>query len=220
MVEGSDDVRRDLLARIAAERALVQAHLRRHRPRSRRLTTATIVLTSLAAAFTAGPGVGGGDFTGAVQDALGLEEDAGVWRVLCLAAAVVSVAAAVVAGLSKSQEAAARLNTAEAVDSELEGLAFLLEFGQVSIEDAVKLFQQYIVKTGFIEEDASVAGAAPSGTVRWDRDRDRDRDPKPVPVAGRRSGELPPVPAEPPPMPRRLSPRGRTRRQRLPPPPH
>ena len=242
MVEAKD-VRGDLLARIAAKRASVQAHLRRHRPKSRRLTTATIVLTSLAAVFTAGPGVGGVGFTTAA-DALVPGQNSPVWQVLCLAAALVSVAAAIVSGLSKSQESTAKLNTAAAVDCELEGLAFLLEFGQLPVEDAVKLYRQYIAKIDFIEDDVTpvatgsasgagesepepapvVAGSAsaagePTPTPRRERAR------QPVPADRRApSADLPPVP----PARRRASlrqtvfrqtPQKDETRRRLPPPP-
>jgi hypothetical protein len=151
MVEDGD-VRRDLLARIAAERASVQAHIREHGPKSRRRANITIVLTSLSAVFTVGPAVGGEGFAGTVSTRLGLGSDSIVWRVLCLAAVLVSVAAAVLTNLGKSHEAAVRLSTAEAVEGELEGLSLLLEFGHLPIDDAVKLYQQYTSKIGFIPD--------------------------------------------------------------------
>lgn len=190
------------MATIVAKRACVQAHLRRHRPRSRRLTTATIVLTALAAAFTVGPGVGGDDFAVSVADAVGTTGGL-VWRGLCLAAAVVSVAAAIVTGLSKSQESTAKLNTAAAVDCELEGLAFLLQFGQLPIEDAVELYRQYISKIDFIEDDMTVVAAPPSAAVGAEppqepRQEPRERARQPGPAAQRpdRGG----LPAVPPPV--------------------
>ncbi len=158
MDEGSADVRRDLLARIAAKRAGVQAHLREHRPRTRRRANATIVLSSLAAVFTAGPAVGGERFAGGVADSLGLDSNSIVWRVLCLAAVLVSLAAAILTNLGKSQDDAVKLSTAEAVDGELEGLSLLLEFGHLPIEDAVKLYQQYTAKAGFIDDVPVAAG--------------------------------------------------------------
>lgn len=198
MVEAKD-VRGDLLARIAVKRASVQAHLRQHRPRSRRLTTATIVLTSLAAVLTAGPGVGGTDFT-AAADALVPGGNTPVWQILCLIAALLSAAAAIVSGLSKSQESTAKLNTAAAVDCELEGLAFLLEFGQLPVEDAVKLYRQYIAKIDFIEDDVTPVGTSPARSAGA---------PEPAPVvagptsgagvpgpAPRREGARQPVPAD------------------------
>ena len=198
MVEARD-VRSDLLATIVAKRACVQAHLRRHRPRSRRLTTATIVLTALAAAFTVGPGVGGNDFAVSVGEAIGTTGGL-VWRAVCLAAAVVSVAAAIVTGLSKSQESTAKLNTAAAVDCELEGLAFLLQFGQLPIEDAVELYRQYISKIDFIEDDMTVVAAPPSAAAgaapRQEPREERARRPAPAAQRPDRGG----LPAVPPPV--------------------
>jgi hypothetical protein len=65
--------------------------------------------------------VGGETFAGGVQRALGLRTDSIVWRVLCLAALVVSVTAAVLTNLTRTQDTVERLSTAEAVGAELEG---------------------------------------------------------------------------------------------------
>jgi hypothetical protein len=151
------DVRRDLLARIDARRASVQAFLRLNRPRIRRRTTVTIVLSSLAAVFTAGPAVGGEPFVQSVQQTLGLPSDSYVWRALCLLALLVSVAAAVLNNIAKSQDDVARLSTVEAANAELDGLSTLLQFGHLSVDDGVKLYQQYSVKIPFVEEPAGMA---------------------------------------------------------------
>ena len=151
------DLRRDLIQRIEARRAAVGAYLRQQRPRTRRLANATIVLSSLAAVFTAGPAVGGENFSGGVQRALGLTSDSFVWRALCLAALLVSVGAALLTNVGRSQEAVTRLSTAEAVSAELEGLATLVEFGHLPIEDAVKLYQDYTVKIPFVEDVPALA---------------------------------------------------------------
>lgn len=144
--------RRDLLMRIEARRAGVQAFLRENRPRIRRRANITIVLTSLSAAFTAGPALGGETFAVSVQNGLGLSTDSLVWRVLCLLALLVSVGAAVMTNIAKSQDADARLSTAEAANAELEGLATLLHFGHLSVDDGVKLYQQYAVKIPFVQD--------------------------------------------------------------------
>src|SRR5687768_7238818 len=49
------DLRRDLVRRIEARRAAVQAFLRAHRPRTRRRANIIIICSSLSALFTAGP---------------------------------------------------------------------------------------------------------------------------------------------------------------------
>jgi hypothetical protein len=158
-----DQLRRDLLARIEIRRAAVQAFLRDNRPRIRRRANVTIWLSSLAAVFTAGPAIGGEPFARSVQQNLNLSADSTVWRVLCLAALLVSVGAAVMTNIAKSQDADARLSTVEAVNAELEGLASLLHFGHLSVEDGVKLYQQYTVKIPFVEDLPGTPYGAPQG---------------------------------------------------------
>jgi hypothetical protein len=152
------DLRRDLVRRIDARRASVQAFLRTQRPRIRRRANITIVLSSLAAVFTAGPALGGEPFAESVQNTLGLASDSYVWRTLCLLALLVSVAAAVLTNIAKAQDDVARLSSVEAASAELEGLSTLLQFGHLSVDDAVKLYQQYSVKIPFVEEQPVAAG--------------------------------------------------------------
>jgi cytochrome bd-type quinol oxidase subunit 2 len=163
MAEDSEH-RRDLLLRIEARRAGVQAFLRENRPRIRRRANITIVLSSLSAVFTAGPALGGDPFAESVQNGLGLATDSVVWRTLCLLALLVSVGAAVMTNIAKSQDADARLSTAEAANAELEGLATLLQFGHLSVDDGVKLYQQYAVKIPFVQDlHLTAPGPAPGG---------------------------------------------------------
>jgi hypothetical protein len=158
-----DALRRDLLARIEARRSGVRLFLRENRPGLRRRANLTLVLSSLAVVFTAGPAVGGVTFSEGIQNALGLKSDSYVWRVLCLAAMLVSIGAAVMTNLSKVNEAAFnRLSAAEAAKAELEGLVTLLQFGQLSLEDGVKLFHDYSVKIPFIDDGPVPVAASPS----------------------------------------------------------
>ena len=154
-----DALRRDLLWRIEARRASVQAFLRANRPRIRRRTTLVIVLSGLAALFTAGPAFGGETFATSVQNALGLASDSTVWRTLCLLAVIVSVGSAILTNLTKSQDDAGRLTAAEAANAEFEGLTSLVQFGQLTVPDAVKLYQQYSVKIPFVDEFPGAVGA-------------------------------------------------------------
>ena len=182
-----DARRRDLLWRIDQRRAAVQAFLRANRPRTRRRATITVVLSSLAAVFTAGPAFGGQSFADSVQEILGLTSDTTVWRVLCLLALLVSVGAAVLTNLGRANDDVSRLSSAEAANTELEGLSSLLQFGQLTVEDGAKLYQQYSVKIPFVDEQAGAP--VPQG-------------PPPVPWQGQYSPP-PPPPAHygPPPVP-------------------
>jgi hypothetical protein len=199
-------LRQDLLARIDARRSAVREFLRANQPTIRRRTTVALVLSSLAALFTAGPALGGENFSGAVQASLGLRSDSTVWRVLCLAALVVSLGAAVSANLGKSQEAAVqRLTAAEAARAGLDGLATLLQFGQLAVDDAAKLYQQYCGAIPFVDDGPVHAAAQPAPA--------RVPAPRPVPPA---ATEAPPTASFPlPPLPRPSVPPTR----RVPPPP-
>ena len=146
------DRRQDLLMRINARRAGVEAFLRERRPRITRRVTATLVLTSLSAVLTAGPALGGVSFAESVGGTFGLGDTSVVWRVLCLLSLLVSAAAAVLTSIEKSQGAGAQLSAAEAARTELEGLSTLLEFGDLTVEDGVKLYQQYVTKIPFVDD--------------------------------------------------------------------
>jgi hypothetical protein len=119
------------------------------------LTYVSVVSSALAAALTAGPGLGGQKFVSFATDMGVGDKPTDVWQPLCLVAAVVSVIAAISANLSKSKNAEARIIHAEACNAELEGLQALVEFQQVSLEDAVKLYQQYVTRIPFVPETES-----------------------------------------------------------------
>jgi hypothetical protein len=156
------DARHDLMVRIEARRAAAQHFLRHHRLRIRRRTNLTVVLSALAAAFTAGPAIGGETFAESVQNTLGLSSDSYVWRTLCLAALLVSVGAAVLTNMGKSHDDVARLSAAEAANAELESLGALIEFGHLPVHEAVKLYQQYSVKIPFVDDlTAGLGGSRP-----------------------------------------------------------
>jgi hypothetical protein len=149
----TDQPRRELLARIEKRRTATAHYVRQSRPGIRRRSTTTIVLSSLAAVFTAGPAIGGEPFAESVQHLFGLASDSYVWRTLCFLAMLVSIGAAIMSNLAKVHEAALnRLTTAEAAKAELEGLSDLVEYGQLSLEDAAKLFHSYSVKISFVDD--------------------------------------------------------------------
>ncbi len=108
------DLRQDLLRRISARRAAIDAYLHERRPRVRRRSTALLTLTSASAVFTAGPALGGVPFAEAVRNALNVSNTSFVWRTLCILALLVSVGAAVLTNVSKSQEALGQLSAVEA----------------------------------------------------------------------------------------------------------
>ncbi len=151
------ELRQELLKRIAAKRASITAFMRGVRPRSDRLMKVSVITSSLSAALTAGPALGGEAFTKAAQDGLLLPRASIVWQALCLGAMVVSIVAAVSISLNSSQDVTDRLTTAEACNAELEGLQTLVELGQFPVHEAVRLYHLYVMKIPFVEDQPVVA---------------------------------------------------------------
>lgn len=154
------ELRRDLAARIEGRRASIAVFLHDVRPRRNRLANISIVSSAMAAVFVAGPAAGGPDFTKEIQQALSLGDPSVVWRLLCLAAVVVSLVSVISTNLGKSQDLAARVSTAEVCNAELEALLTSVQFGHLSLEDAIELYHQYVVKVPFVDETPAAARSA------------------------------------------------------------
>ena len=144
--------RRELSTRIEERRGTIRNFLRRARPRRTRLTNISILGSSLAAAFTVGPAAGGTRFTEAVKNLFALPDDSVVWRVLCLAAVLLSLAAAVATNLANSANLASQVSAAEACLGELEGLQLSLSLGNVPLEDVIQAYRQAIAKVSFLAD--------------------------------------------------------------------
>ncbi|RZT15462.1 hypothetical protein EV649_6251 [Kribbella sp. VKM Ac-2569] len=145
-------VRAELRTQIETRRAGIAAFLRDVRPRRNRLTNISIVSSALAAALVAGPALGGAPFTNGVKDQLSIGSAADVWRPLCLAALIVSLVSVISGNLSKSQDLAARVTAAEVCSAELEGVLTSLQFGHLSVEDAVEQYHHSVSKVPFVED--------------------------------------------------------------------
>ena len=156
------EVRRELLERIRAKRASISAFVRDLEPRGARLTNLSIICSAIVTALTAGPALGGARFTDSAANVLNLPDESLVWRILCLAAMVLSIVAAIATNMYKSHDVAARLAKAEACNVALEGLEALVEFGQIPTADAVKQYQQHIAEIPFIQERPAASPAVPA----------------------------------------------------------
>jgi hypothetical protein len=146
------DTRQLLSTRIEQKQHAVRSYLGRERPRRNRLSNTSIVGSGLAAMLTAGPAFGGTDFTQAVQAIFSLEDSSTVWRVLCLGAVLLSVAAALATNFANSHSLADRVSAAETCRAQLEGLQDTLSFGNIAIDDALKLYQQYVAQVAFVDD--------------------------------------------------------------------
>ncbi|NYE72187.1 hypothetical protein [Microlunatus parietis] len=141
---------RQLITMIDARQQDLVGYLRTARPRGSRLAVAGIIFSGASAAFTAGPAFGGPGFTQTVTDLVGLQQTSIVWQVLCLMALIVSVATTVTINLANSQQLSSRVAAAETCSAELDGLRTLIDFGQIPVGEAARLYHGYVSKIGFI----------------------------------------------------------------------
>ena len=146
------DTRQLLSTRIEQKQQAVRSYLGRERPRRNKLSNISVVGSALAAMLTAGPAFGGTGFTNAIQGVFLLEDDSVVWRVLCLGAVLLSVSAALATNFANSHSLADRVSAAETCKAQLEGLQDTLSFGQIAIDDALKLYQQYTAQVAFVDD--------------------------------------------------------------------
>ena len=131
-----------LLAKIRAKRKILADYLLKSEPRQSRLINFSIFAGALAAALTAGPGIGGDDFVDSFKSIVSLGIP--IWQLLCLIATTLSVAAVVINGILKSNDMGAKINATRSCDAKLEGLETMLELSQVSVEQAAPVYTQYL----------------------------------------------------------------------------
>ena len=151
-MEESADTRQRLSERIDQKQQAIRSYIGRERPRRNRLSNISIVGSALAAMLTAGPAVGGTGFTEAIQGIFSLQEDSIVWRFLCLAAVIFSVAAALATNFANSRALGEKVSAAESANAQLEGLQLSLNFGNLAVPDALKLYQQAVAQVAFVDD--------------------------------------------------------------------
>lgn len=133
-----------LLKRIQTKRSEVSEYLKKNEPRQSRYITISIVAGALAAALTAGPGVGG---TGFIESAKGVFSfGIPVWQVLCLLATLLSMSAVITNGLLKSRDLTTKIAHVRGCDAKLEGLEIMLDLDQIDLKQATSLYTQYLTE--------------------------------------------------------------------------
>jgi len=137
-----------LLTKIRTKRREIAHYLDKAEPRRSRLLLTSIIAGALAAALTAGPGVGGEGFIASAKNlvSLGLP----VWQILCLAATAFSVAAVISNGLLKSDNLTAKVADARSCDAKLEGLETMLELGQVELDRAAERYAECLADVAML----------------------------------------------------------------------
>jgi hypothetical protein len=139
----------DLLNQIRQKHTQIDQYVAGALPRKRRLINIAIVGSTLAAALTAGPAVGGASFTAWLTLTLGLTSPS--WQLLCGAAATCCVAATVATQVLKSGHVEENVARALSCRAELEALEIGLTNGLVDHQHAASEYLRCVEEWGFIE---------------------------------------------------------------------
>ena len=140
-----------LLARVRGTRLQVDRFIAASVPRKRRLLNTTIVGGTIAAVLTAAPAVGGAPFTTWLTSSLGLESP--VWRLLCGAASLSSIAATIATQTLKSTQLEEHVARALGCRARLEVIETGLALGHLDVKQATTDYLKCV-------EDSAVIGAA------------------------------------------------------------
>lgn len=137
-----------LLERIKSKRREVADYLKENEPRQSRYITISIVAGALAAALTAGPGVGGTGFIESAKEIFSFGIP--VWQVLCLLATLLSMSAVITNGLLKTKDLTSKIAQVRGCDAKLEGLETMLELDQIEVKQAASLYTQYLTEISHV----------------------------------------------------------------------
>jgi len=137
-----------LLTKIKTKRQELANYLQKTKPQNTKLVNSSIIAGALAAALTAGPGVGGEGFISSAKGMVSFGVP--VWQALCLAASILSVVAVIANGMLKSNGLAAKISKTQLCDAKLEGLEIMLELRQIDTKQALQLYTQQLTEISHI----------------------------------------------------------------------
>ena len=152
-MDESADTRQRLSDRIDQKQQAIRSYIGRERPRRNKLSNISIVGSALAADAHRRPGRRRhGIHRSDPRESSRSDDDSVVWRFLCLAAVIFSVAAALATNFANSHALAEKVSAAETANAQLEGLQVTLNFGHIAIDEALKLYQQYVAQVPFVDQ--------------------------------------------------------------------
>ena len=153
-----DDAGNGLSSRVQAKRAEVERYLRAVGARRHRLVTVTIVAAAIATLLTSSAALGGRPLVMWLNETFGLSSSTASWRILCLLAAVCSLAAAVATQLHASKNYEQHIARAQESKATLEMLEAAIALNHLNQQEATSQYLKVIENTSFIE---------PARVVRW-----------------------------------------------------
>jgi hypothetical protein len=138
----------ELLQKIIAKRNLVRAFVEKHEPRNRLLINVAIICGIVGTALAGIPAIGG---TAAIDGIKSVTQpQLPVWQILCIGAALATMAATVATSLRSNHDTGNKLAKAQACEAKLEMLELLLMNNQIDTKQAIEKYGEYSSEVAFI----------------------------------------------------------------------
>jgi arginine exporter protein ArgO len=140
----------ELLNKIIAKREQVQHFISKQGPRNRRMLNIAIVCGILGTGLAGIPAIGGQE----TIDTLKAATNPGipVWQILCIGAALSTMAATLATTVMTNHDSANKLSKAQVSKAKLEMLELLIKSDQIEQKQAIEKYGEYAADVAFIPE--------------------------------------------------------------------
>ena len=138
----------ELLQKIMAKRNLVHSFVEKHEPRNRLLINVAIICGIAGTALAGIPAIGGTAAIDSIKAAA--QPQLPVWQILCIGAALATMAATVATSLRSNHDTGNKLAKAQACEAKLEMLELLLLSSQIDTKHAIEKYGEYSAEVAFI----------------------------------------------------------------------
>lgn len=134
--------------KINSKRKQVQDFILRQGPRNKLLINVAIICGIMGTALAGIPAIGG---TAAIDGIKSVTQtQLPIWQILCIGAALSTMAATIATSLRSNHDTTNRLTKAQACDAKLEMLELLLTSNQIDMKQAIEKYGEYSAEVAFI----------------------------------------------------------------------
>ena len=138
----------ELLKKVSARRAQVEAYIRKIEPRNRRLINLAIICGIAGTAFAGVPAVGGSSAIESLKAAT--QPNLPIWQILCIGAALCTMIATIATSLRSNHETGGKLARAQACCARLEMLELLMISEKIELKEAIEKYGDFSADVSFL----------------------------------------------------------------------
>ena len=139
---------KELLHKIKSKRILVQEFISEQEPRNRTLINVAIICGITGTALAGIPAVGGSAAIDGIKAVT--QPQLPIWQILCIGAALCTMAATVATSLRSNHDTTNKLSKAQVCEAKLEMLELLLINNQIEMKEAIQKYGEYSSEVSFI----------------------------------------------------------------------